>query len=103
LLSNPRTRVPAWEWVKKNWPAVENKITMSSGGGIIAGAGSFCDATSRDDVQQFFTAHKVPSAERTLKLAVERINSCIGYKTRQQDNLAAWLQQHPGGSAAGGR
>jgi aminopeptidase N len=98
MLNNPRTRKTSWEWVKAHWPAVESKITMSSGGGIIAGTSSFCDEASRDDVLKFFTEHKVPSAERTLKLVVERMNSCISYKGRQQDNLAAWLQQHPAAS-----
>ncbi len=79
-LGNPRSRKLAWEWVKANWPA-----------------------ESRDDVQKFFTDHKVPSADRTLKLTVERINSCIAYKNQQQPNLAGWLQQRASGGASGGR
>ena len=51
----------------------------------------FCDAESRDDVQRFFTEHKVVSAERALGQSVERINLCIAYKNRQQKNFSAWL------------
>ena len=93
----------AWPWIKAHWPDVEKKITMSSGGEIIAATRSSCDAATRDDVQQFFTEHQVPSAERTLRQAVERINSCISYRDRQQGNLAAWLDQHPGSGTAGNR
>jgi aminopeptidase N len=93
----------AWKWVKAHWPEVESKITMSSGAQIIGSTRVFCDAGPRDDVQQFFTEHKVPSSERTLKQTVERINSCISYRDRQHENFAAWLQQHPAGDAAGNR
>jgi aminopeptidase N len=93
----------AWPWIKTHWADVEKKITSSSGADIIVGTQSVCDAATRDDVQQFFTEHKIPSSERTLRQAVERINSCISYRERQQGNLAAWLDQHPGNSSAGNR
>jgi hypothetical protein len=80
---------------------VEKKITMSSGGEIVASAGRFCDAEHREDVQRFFSEHKVPSSDRILKQVSERINSCISYRDRQQSNLAAWLGQHASGAVAG--
>ena len=91
VLSNPSNQAPAWEWIKSHWPEVEKKITMSSGGEIIYASGSFCDAGHRDDIQHFFTEHKVPSSERILKLTTERINSCIRYRDHQQTDLATWL------------
>ncbi|HEY6252827.1 MAG TPA: M1 family metallopeptidase [Candidatus Angelobacter sp.] len=91
VLGNPVNQVPAWQWIKSHWPEVEKKITMSSGGEIIFASSSFCDAEHRDDVQHFFTEHKVPSAERVLKQTVERINSCIRYRDHQQGDLATWL------------
>jgi aminopeptidase N len=103
VMSNPADQAVAWQWTKTHWPEVEKKITMSSGGEIISATRSSCDAATRNDVQQFFTQHKIPSSERTLKQAVERINSCISYRDRQQSNLAAWLDQHPGNVAVGNR
>jgi len=91
----------AWTWVKAHWPEVEKKITMSSGLDIIGATRTFCDAESRDDMQKFFTEHKVPSAERTLKLAAEGIDSCIHYRDHQQNNLAVWLGRHAATSEAG--
>ena len=91
VLSNPANQAPAWQWIKSHWPDVEKKITMSSGAEIINASGTFCDAGHRDDVQQFFTEHKVPSAERVLKQATERINACIRYRDNKQGDLAAWL------------
>jgi len=101
ILSNRDNQAVAWAWLKTHWPEVEKRTTMSSGLDIIAATRSFCDSESRDDMQKFFTEHKVPSAERTLKLAAEGIDSCIHYRDHQQNNLAAWLGRHTATSAAG--
>jgi len=103
VFNNPDNNKVAWPWIKENWPAVEKKITMSSGAAVVAAASSSCDAETRDDVQKFFAEHKVASSERALKQATEQINSCISLRERQQGNLAAWLEQHPANSAAGNR
>jgi aminopeptidase N/puromycin-sensitive aminopeptidase len=103
VLSRPANQPVAWPWIKSHWPDVEKKITMSSGGAIVAATQRFCDAASRDDIQQFFTEHRVPSAERGLRQAVERVNSCIAFRARQEGNLSAWLDQHPGSGASGNR
>jgi len=93
ILGNPANQNSAWQWIKSHWPEVEKKFTMSSGAEIVAATRNFCDAGRRDEVQQFFSEHKVPSAERLLKLTTERINACISYRERQQGNLAAWLEK----------
>jgi len=94
---NPST---AWEWVKGHWPAVEKKITMSSGPSIVGATRSFCSTELRDDVQSFFGEHKVPSSERALKQSFEDITTCTKSHARLQNELSGWLQQHPGGSKA---
>lgn len=103
VLANPEDQNAAWSWVKAHWADVEKKTTMSTGGEIVAATRNFCDATMRDDVQQFFTQHKVPSAERALKQAAEGVNACISYRSHQQGNLAAWLGQHGGGAVVGNK
>jgi aminopeptidase N/puromycin-sensitive aminopeptidase len=102
-LRNPRNHDYVWPWIKSHWADVEKKITAAKGTGIVFGTSSFCDAANRDDAQRFFSEHKVPSSDRALKQAVERINSCISYRERQQDNLASWLGQHGGGGAVVGQ
>jgi len=102
-LRNRENQPVAWAWVKAHWPEVEKKITMSSGSTIVNATNRFCEADVRDDVQQFFTAHHVPSADRTLKQSVERMNTCIRFRESQQGNLAAWLKEHSGASAAAAR
>jgi aminopeptidase N len=103
VFGNPANQNLAWPWIKAHWPDVEKKITMSSGAAIIAAARHACDVETRDDVQKFFAEHKVASSERALKQVTEQINACISLRDRQQNNLAAWLEQHPANGAAGNR
>ena len=93
VLSNPDNQKQSWEWIKAHWPAVEKKITMSSGPEIVNATRGFCSVEMRDDVQSFFAEHKVPSAERALKQSREDIDSCIKRRPRLQTELAEWLQR----------
>jgi aminopeptidase N len=94
LLSNPDDQKVAWQWVKAHWPEVEKKTTMSSGPEIVGATRKFCSVEMRDDVQNFFSEHKVASAERALKQSYEDISTCVKSRARMQSELAAWLQQH---------
>src|SRR6476469_9337875 len=103
VLINSDNQKTAWDWVKAHWPAVEKKITMSSGTEIVNATRRFCSAELNDDVQQFFTEHKVPSAERALRQSHEDIEGCVKRRPRLQSELAQWLQQHSGTSKAASR
>jgi aminopeptidase N/puromycin-sensitive aminopeptidase len=103
VLINSDNQKTGWEWVKAHWPAVEKKITMSSGPEIVNATRGFCSGEMNDDVQKFFTEHKVPSAERALKQSHEDIAGCVKRRPRLQTELAQWLQQHSGASRAGNR
>jgi aminopeptidase N len=100
VFSNPAGRQLAWDFVRQHWAEVAAKLNNYSEAGIVGNAGNFCDATKRDEVQQFFTEHKVEAAERTLKLTLEQINSCIDLRSHQEPNLQTWLQ-HQSGSGGG--
>ncbi|HEY1528434.1 MAG TPA: M1 family metallopeptidase [Candidatus Angelobacter sp.] len=102
-LANTDNQKTAWDWVKTHWPAVEKKITMSSGPEIVNATRKFCSAEMNEDVQSFFTEHKVPSAERTLKQSQEDIDGCVKRRPRLQTELAEWLHQRAGESKAGSR
>jgi aminopeptidase N/puromycin-sensitive aminopeptidase len=103
VLSKPANQSVAWPWIKAHWPEVEKQITMSSGAEIVEATHHACDPATRDDVQQFFTEHKIASADRMLLEAVEQINACISSRTRQDGNLAAWLGEHRGSVTVGNR
>src|SRR5262249_20873103 len=102
-LRNAEAQRVAWPWIKEHWTQVESKLTVSNGVEVVAATGDFCSADMREDVQKFFSEHKVLSSERTLKQSLERIDACIGYRERQQNNLNAWLAQRPATVTSGQR
>src|ERR1700758_3897955 len=99
VLENSAGEKLAWDFVRAHWSEVDKVNSGFISGEIVAATSSFCDAGAQDEVKDFFSTHKVPTAERTLKQALERINYCVDLKSQQGPNLAAWLQQR--GAAAG--
>ena len=62
----------------------------------MSATGGFCSADMREDVQNFFTTHKVAASGRALNRATERINGCIEFRHLQEPNLKKWLAAQPG-------
>ena len=95
LLSNPDARALAWQLLQARWDDLQKKSGQVFGSPLLVGSlGQFCDAQRRSEVAQFFNAHKVPEAERTLQQALERISTCTQLADAQSSTLAAWLQNH---------
>ncbi len=94
LLASPETRVQAWTFLKQNWQKAATTFTVSSGQSVIAATGSFCSKGDREDVAQFFAEHKVAAAERTLQIALSRIDACASARESQQPELDQWLKQN---------
>ncbi len=101
ILSNPAGREVAWKFIRDNWADVSAKLSNYSDTTVVGAAGVFCDAGKRDEVEAFFTSHKVPASDRALKLTIEEINGCIDLREHQEHNLQTWLQQQPTGTAVG--
>jgi len=57
----------------------------------VGGTGSFCSAEARDQVESFFSAHKVPASERALTRAKNQINDCIELRAAQEPKLKEWM------------
>ena len=102
VMRNAHGEKIAWDFVRSRWSTSEksnNAFGGDSAATLVASTGTFCDPAMRDQVNQFFTSHPVPTAARTLKQAQEQIGYCIDMKDRQEPQLASWLQTH--GSHAG--
>jgi aminopeptidase N/puromycin-sensitive aminopeptidase len=93
-LQIPDSREAAWKFIQTNWTKVNSLLTTEMGEILISSTGSFCSTDARDDVKQFFTAHPVPSTDRSLKSAVERIDGCVELRKLQEPNLQQWLAAH---------
>jgi aminopeptidase N/puromycin-sensitive aminopeptidase len=95
LLSNPASRNATWDYMKGHWTDLAEKVSSFGGGGAVSALGNVCNAQMRDDVQQFFSTHPAIGAERTLRLSLERIDTCLKFKQLQQPSMTEWLAQQP--------
>jgi len=91
----------AWDFVLAHWDAVQKAGGPFASAQVVGATSAFCDAHMRDQVVDFFAAHKVEGAERTYRQSIERINNCVDLRSQQEPQLASWLGQH--GSSAGGQ
>ena len=99
VMENPAGTKVAWDFVRGHWPEIEKVGGGFTSGEVVAATSVFCDAGMRDEAQEFFATHKVPTAERTLKQSVERMNYCVDLKSRQTPQLSSWLERR--GAASG--
>ena len=99
VMGNPAGQQLAWDFVRQHWPEIEKAGGPFASAQVVGATSVFCDTASRDQVTEFFTAHKVAAAERTYKQSIERINNCVDLKSQQETQLASWLGQH--GNAGG--
>ena len=98
-MQNPAGTRSAWDFVRAHWGDIEKVGGGFTSGEVVASTSAFCDAGLRDEVQDFFATHKVPTAERRLKQAIERMNYCVDLKAQQTPQLSSWLEQHASGPA----
>jgi aminopeptidase N len=90
LLRNPDARVLAWRLIRERWAEVQKKDVTGTPY-LVNALSVFCDAAAGKEVREFFAAHKVPDAERTLQQALERIDSCGRFAAAQRPKLDAWF------------
>ena len=94
-IQNRETRDLAWKYLETNWGKVSVQFATGLGTYVVAATGTFCSAANRDSVESFFSTHTVPESDIALKHAIEKINSCIEFRTLQEPNLDRWLAAQP--------
>jgi aminopeptidase N len=99
VLGNPAGQQQAWDFIRQHWTEIEKAGGPFASAQVVGATSVFCDAGMRDQVTEFFSAHKVAAAERTYKQSIERINNCVDLKSQQETQLASWLGKH--GTAGG--
>jgi len=83
----------AWSFARSHWSDLDKVGGGFTSGEVVASTGIFCDLSMRNKVQEFFSTHQVPSAQRTLRQSLETISNCAELKARQSPELALWLRQ----------
>jgi len=94
VLYNPAGQTLAWDFIRQHWAEVEKVGGPFASAEVMGATSIFCDAGLRDQVTEFFNAHKAAAFERTYKQSIERIDNCVDFKAQQQSQLASWLGQH---------
>jgi aminopeptidase N/puromycin-sensitive aminopeptidase len=87
-------REQVWQYIQQHWDAIHALLTPEMGGALVGSTGAFCSEESREQVQQFFSAHKVASADQEVRHSVERINGCIEMRKLQEPKLKKWLESN---------
>jgi aminopeptidase N len=94
FLDTRETHAVAWQFVQQNWDKVKAQMTTGSGASLVGAAGTVCTVDAREQYSTFFAGHPVPSSEKSLERAKNRINDCIDFRAAQESNLKAWLEKH---------
>ena len=93
LLARPWARDFAWEFVTTNWGRLTQRLGTFQGVPTIIGAlGNFCSAEMADEVGRFFQIHPVPTSQRALAQAIERMQNCAAVARRQAEPMGRWLE-----------
>jgi aminopeptidase N len=93
VMRNPAGSELAWHFIQSHWNDLVSKFSLRGASRLVGATSMLCDPQSRQQVQTFFSEHKVPAAERMLRQATERIGDCVDFKQAQQPQLADWLHQ----------
>jgi aminopeptidase N len=83
LFFNPNAKQIAWSAAKSHWEMLNQKIPTAIGA-ITGSTATFCDPTMKSEVQSFFATHPAGAGERSLRRALEAIDTCIAFKAAEQ-------------------
>ncbi len=91
--ANRHGRDLTWQWAKDNWAELDRRYAR---GGfaimrLVAITGTFATLERAQEVEEFFTAHPVPAAERTVRQSLERIRLNVKWIETNQTQLASWF------------
>ena len=91
--SNPNGLEPAWQFMKDNWDEFDRRYGEGGFGlmRLVSISSLFTTPEKREEVREFFDAHPVPSAERTIRQALERMSNNIAWLDKNRDDLSNWL------------
>ena len=90
LFFNPNAKQIAWSAAKSHWEMLNQKIPTAIGA-ITGSTATFCDPAMKADVQSFFASHPAGAGERSLRRALEAIDTCIAFKAAEQASFNAAL------------
>ena len=93
VASNRHGRELAWQFLKDNWDEFDRRY--GEGGfalmRLVGISSLFTTEEKRQEVIEFFDAHPVPAADRTIRQGLERMEINIAWLDRNREELDRWL------------
>jgi aminopeptidase N/puromycin-sensitive aminopeptidase len=94
MMLKPWSRDMTWTFVQTKWTTIVTTLGEFQGiPSIIGSLGGFCSADRGQHIRAFFEKNPIPSSQRALQQALERIENCVALKERQAKPLAAWIAE----------
>jgi puromycin-sensitive aminopeptidase len=93
LLGNPVGKHQAWNFVRVQWQAVEDRLPPFMRRRLVGATVNLGTAEARDEVAAFFAEHPVPGAERTLRQTLEQLDVLIALRERAGPRLYDLLRK----------
>jgi hypothetical protein len=97
LAVNSKTRAGLWDYIKKNWKTVREKL----GGNMVVldrflrlSLDKFTDLDAEQDIAAFFKSKDNRGYDRTLGIVSDTIKGRAGYRKRDKEILLEWLKAH---------
>jgi Aminopeptidase N len=90
LFFNPVAKQTAWSAAQSHWDILNKKIPTAIGA-ITGSTATFCDPAMKQEVQAFFATHPAGAGERSLRRALEAIDTCVAFKAAEQASFNAAL------------
>ena len=89
------TRGLAYDYVKRNFDVLVQRLPRDAGAGLPAVGAGFCDPNYEANLREFFSGRvaKFRGGPRRLELAAESVRRCSALKTTQLPSIARFLQQ----------
>jgi puromycin-sensitive aminopeptidase len=90
---NPKGKALAWDFLKDNWDVFNERY--GHGGfmlmRLVGLPRGFTTQERLDDVKQFYAAHPVPAAERSVRQVIEGLELNVAWLDKNKDDVSQWL------------
>jgi puromycin-sensitive aminopeptidase len=99
FFSQPRTQMATWEWIKRNWAVIEERIPMAIHG--IVEISGVLPISLRSDVAAFWEANLHGEYAGAVARALEQMDQRADFQARTQDELIAYFSSRvPAGATS---
>jgi len=83
-----------WEFLQNNWDTYNKRL--AHGGHLLPriiefATNSFNSVDKAKEIEVFFEAHPLPSAHRTVRQAIEGINTKVAWLNRSRADISKWF------------